>query len=165
MGDATKVDMGVCTVSFGGADLGYTAGGVKCKFTAETKEIEVDQEDAPIGERVMKQNFEVTVPLAEYDLERFEDLLPGATYTEDGTKKKLVLSGAAGTDLLDMSKELILTPSDSTSSNDKVTLLYAIPDPNFEFAYEKDNIRVYEVTFKAMKGTNGFVTFGDVTAA
>ncbi len=168
MSDATKVEMGVCSVTFDSVDLGYTAGGVKCSYSAETKEIEVDQEDAPIGERVTKQSFEVVIPLAEYDLERLASLLPGATYVEDSvddTKFKLTLSGSAGIDLLDMAKELVITPADSTNDSDKITLFYAVPTPNLEFAFEKENVRVYEITFKAMKGTNGFVLFGDATAS
>ena len=166
-GDSTKVEMGVCGVSFGGEDLGYTKGGVKVSYSTDSVEITVDQEDVPVSEIITKQTFEVKVPLAEYDIQRFADLLPGATYVVDGTtptKVKLVLSGAAGGDLLGMSQALILSPAGGTE-NDKITMHHAIPVPSLEFAYEKDNQRVFEVTFKAMKGVNGFVTFGDVTAA
>lgn len=168
MGTAANVKMGVCSVKFNSVDLGYTSGGVKCSFSTESKEIEVDQEDVPIGEIITKQNFQVEVPMAEYDLARLEELLPGATLVTDGTtptKKKLVLSGAAGSNLLDMAAELILEPAGETTDNFNVTLHHAVPIPSIEFAFEKENTRVFNVTFKALKGVNGWVTLGDVSAA
>lgn len=167
MGTAADVFMGVCSVEYDAVDLGYTQGGVRCSFKADTNEKTVDQEDAPIDELIIKQTFEVEVPLAEQNLNRFADLFPGATYTTSGTepniKEKLVLSGAAGASLLANAKILILKPAGGTA-NDWVTLHHAIPVPNIEFAYEKDKVRIYNVTFRALKGVNGFVTFGDTTA-
>lgn len=162
MGTASNVKIGVCNVSFDGVDLGYTKGGVTVSYSAETTEITVDQEDVPIDEIVMKQKFEVKVPMAEYDLTKLDKLLPGTTLVTDGTKKKLVFDGSAGTSLKDMAKQLVLTPVGGTN-NDKITVFYAVPVPNLEFKFEKDNVRIFEITFKALKGVNGFVAFGDTT--
>lgn len=163
MGTAANVKLGVCSVSFGGVDLGYTKGGVKVSYSAESMEKTVDQEDAPIGEIITKQNFEVKVPLAEYDLDKFVSLLPNATLYTDGTKKKLKLSGVAGTDLLSFVDDLVLTPM-GADANEKLTLLYAAPKTQMDFAYEKENVRVFEVTFRALKGALGWVQFGDPSA-
>lgn len=166
MGTAENVKLGVCNVAFGGIDLGYTKGGVSVSYSTESVEKTVDQEDAPIGEIITKQSFEVKVPMAEYDLQKLVNLLPDATLTIDSldsTKMKLGLGGSSGTDLLTMAKELILSPVGG-NVNDTITLHHAVPVANFEFAFEKDNVRVFEITFKALKGTNGFVTLGDVTA-
>lgn len=166
VGNAANVQMGVCTITYKSQDLGYTKGGVKVSYSTESLEKKVDQEDAPIGEIITNQKFEVKVPLAEYDLTRLASILPNAQLVTDKTtptKKKLVLTGAAGANLLTLSGELILKPMDGTA-NDWITVHHACPIPSLEFAYEKENIRIYEVTFKALKGTNGFVTFGDVTA-
>ena len=165
MGEKDNVMMGVCNVSFNSSDLGYTSGGVSVDYSAETVEKKVDQEDAPIDELVTSQAMEVTVPMAERDLSRLGDLLPGATYVvdeNDATAVKLVLTGAAGTTLASLAAPLILTPQGSTDENDKLTLYHAVPTPKVSFAYEKDNIRVYEVTFKALVGDDGWVVFGDL---
>lgn len=165
-GNAENVELGACTVAFGGNDLGYTSGGVNVTYSTESKEKTVDQEDVPIGEVIIKQAFEVKVPLAEKDLQRFSEFLPGAEYIVDSvdpTKTKLVLSGSAGTDLQKMAKKLIIAPVDG-DANDMITIHHAIPVPNLEFSFEKDNVRVYTVTFKALKGVNGFVTWGDSSA-
>lgn len=164
MGDATKVEMGVCNITYNAVDLGYTKGGVKISYSCDTVEKTVDQEDAPIGEIVTKQKFEVKVPLAEWDLAKLDTLLPTSTYTTGTGKSKLVISGAAGDDLTTTAQELIITPVGG-GENDKIHVHHAVARPNLEFAFEKDNVRVYEITFVALKGEDGFVTFGDPTAS
>lgn len=166
-GNADNVQMGTCTVEFGAADLGYTSGGVTVTYTAETTEKIVDQEDAPLDEVITKQGIECVVPLAEYSLARFKDLLPGATLVTDGTdptKVKLSISGAAGQSLGSLGKKLIIKPVDGDAS-DWVTITKAVPQPKLSFKYDKNNVRVYEVTFKGMK-TSGqpLYVFGDETA-
>ncbi|MGA1846767.1 hypothetical protein [Deferribacter abyssi] len=163
--NAAEVKMGYCDVSFDGQDIGYTKGGTRVSYSVETVEITADQEDAPIGEVVTKQNFEVTVPIEQYNLQLLAKLIPGATLVvdaTDSTKMKLEIAGASGVNLLDLAKELKIIPRGG-DANDQITVHHAVPIPKIEFAYEKDNVRVYEVTFKALKGTNGFVTFGDTT--
>lgn len=164
MGTPANVKLGVCNVTFKTTALGYTKGGVKVSYSAETIEKTVDQEDAPVGEVVNKQSFEVKVPMAEYDLDKMKELFPGASLVTDGTKKKLVLSGASGTDLSTLAGVLLLEPVGAANDNENITLHHAVPKSNIEFAFEKDNVRVYEVTFRAMKGVNGWVTLGDTTA-
>jgi len=167
MGDATAVNLGVCNVTFNASDLGYTKGGVKISYKADVIEKTVDQEDAPLDKIVTKQTFEVTVPLAEADLSRFASLLPGAVYVLDSglTKKKLSISGAGGVTTLSLANKLIIKPVGSEAiPNDWVTLFYAAPNVNLDFAYEKENVRVYNVVFKALKGVSGWVTFGDETS-
>jgi hypothetical protein len=163
MADSAKVMVGVANVEFDSVDLGYTKGFVKVNFSADTTETEVDQSDAALDETITKQNFEVVVPMAEYDLSKFEDIFPGAVYTVDGTKKKLVMSGLSGGSLSAMAKKLIIKPVGKTA-NEWLTLPHAVPRPSRSFAYEKENVRVYEVTFRALKGVNGYVIWGDETA-
>jgi hypothetical protein len=170
--DSAKVEMGVCNVEWDGSDVGYTKGFVKVNFSAESLESYVDQADAPLSEVITKQNFEVVVPLAETDLSRFEDFFPGATYVLDGgvgPAESLEMSGAAGANLADSAKKLIIKPLDAngvstTDANKWLTIQHAVAIPNISFAYEKENIRVFEVTFRALVGVNGFVVFGDETA-
>lgn len=164
MGTPAYVNMGVCEVTFSGTNLGYTKGGVQVNYTVETMDVIVDQEDAPIDSYITGQNFTVTVPLAEENWAVMETLLPGATLVTDGAKKKLVLSGAAGVSLSDLSAELIVNPTNE-DANYNVTVHHAIPTPSISFTYDKENVRVYSVTFKATVGASGFVTFGDTTAS
>lgn len=183
-GTPTNVKLGVCKVYFGdfssgwtlsdGKALGYTQGGVSVSYSTESQEVNVDQEDTPVQEKITKQIFEVTVPLAETSLALLAKLIPGATLVTDAvdaTKKKLVLSGSAVSSVSTLAQTLILVPNEDEDGvaeidNDTIVLHKANPLPNFSFAFEKDNARVYEVVFKALKADDGgFVTFGNPSAA
>lgn len=166
MADSTLVKMGVCNVEFDAADLGYTSGGVKVNFGSESVEVKVDQEAVPVDEVLTNQSLTIEVPLAEYDLDRFATVLPDATLVVDGVdanKKKLELGGSGGISLQAMAKKLVIKPENGDMYN--VTVPAAIPVPNLEFSYEKENVRVYTITFKALK-TSGEPLFimGDETA-
>lgn len=166
MANAGSVKLGVCYLKFKGVDLGYTQGGVKVTYKAEVQEKTVDQEDAPIGSVVKSQSFDVEVPLAEYDLSRLVEILPGATLITDpvdSTKKKLVLSGKAGIDTFARKGELVITSADG-DPNDTITLHNAVPDAQLDFSFSKDNVRVYKINFKALAGDTGYVSFGNPTA-
>lgn len=167
MADATLVKMGVCNLTFGGVDMGYTKGFVKLGYKIESVEKTVDQMDTPIDELITKQIMNVIVPMAEQNFEVFATLMPGATLTVDGTtptKKKLELSGAAGTTLGALGGILILTPVGG-DANDVVTLHKGLPIVNWDLSYDKENARVYNVEFKAAPDdTNQWVTLGDATA-
>ena len=164
-GNPEKVKMGVCWAEFDDSNLGYTSGNVRVTYNTESVEKRVDQEDAALDEMLTNQTFEVVVPLAEQDLARMADLFPGATVKGSGENMKLDLSGSSEGSLIDDAKKLVLKPKGSESKAiDWLTVHHALPRPTMNFAYEKENVRVYEVTFKALVGENGWVTFGDETA-
>jgi PKD repeat protein len=164
MADALKVKMGACEVYFDNANLGYTVGGVKVAYSIDTFEKTVDQEDAPIDEVVTKQNFEVTVPMAEYNLAKLVQFIPGAVLLGDDDvspgKLKLMITGESGKSLKGLAGKLVIKPKGGTM-NDWVTVYAAVPKPNIEFAFEKENTRVYNVVFRALKSGNNFVSLGD----
>ena len=174
-GTAADVQLGACEVYFGTIDtaldetdsMGYTQGNVGVSFSTESTSIEVDQEDAAISEIITSQIVEVTCPFAEQNLERMAMLLPGAIFTEDGTtatKQKLVLSGASGGSLNDKAGLLILKP-DTADATTWFTLHKAVPVANFSYSYDKESVRIIEITFKGLvHSTKGLCTFGDETA-
>lgn len=83
-----NVKLGVCRVTFGGADLGYTKGGVEVTVTSETHKVEVDQfGHSEINEYIMGRTVKVRVPMAETTLENLVRVMPGATLVEDGGTK------------------------------------------------------------------------------
>lgn len=88
MASNTKnVKLGVCSVSYGGVDLGLTQGGVEVTVASETHTVEVDQfGKTPINEYVMGRKVTVKVPLAETTLENLLATMPGSTLVTDGAK-------------------------------------------------------------------------------
>lgn len=97
--DTKNIHIGVGRISFKGADLGYTKGGIEMSVETETVPVTVDQ----FGETVVKENIkgrkvEISVPMAETTYANIAATLPGST---------LVLSGGtAATGSLQMSSAL-----------------------------------------------------------
>ena len=84
--DTRNVKLGVCSITFGGVDLGYTKGGVEVTVSTETKEVSVDQfGQTPIDERIMARKVTAKTPLAETTIENMAKIMPGSTLTVAGT--------------------------------------------------------------------------------
>ena len=83
-----NVKLGVCSVTFGGVNLGFTKGGVEVTVETETHEVTVDQMgNTPINEYITARTCTVTVPLAETTLENLVKIMPGATLVTDSTEE------------------------------------------------------------------------------
>ena len=83
--DTKNVKLGVCKLTLGGVDLGYTKGGVEVEVTSETHKVMVDQfGNSEINEYITGRTCMVRAPLAESTLENMVKIMPGATLTETG---------------------------------------------------------------------------------
>lgn len=82
----------------------------------------------------------------------------------DSVKRNVILTGEAGGSLLSDAFELVIKPLNK-SANYWITVHHAVPIPNMEFMYGKDEQRVFEVVLKGLVGQDGkWVEWGDVTA-
>lgn len=82
-----NVKLGVCRITFGGVDLGYTKGGVEVEVTTNTHPVTVDQfGESVINEFITKRDIKVKAPLAETTLENLVAIMPGSTLVTDGVK-------------------------------------------------------------------------------
>ena len=71
-----NVKLGVCSVTFGGTDLGYTKGGCEAEITTTTHKVMVDQfGDTEIDEIIQGRTVKVTVPLAEFVSRQRKEIL------------------------------------------------------------------------------------------
>lgn len=114
-----NVKMGVCQVSFGGEDLGYTKGGVDVTVATESKPIEVDQfGNSPINEIITGRTCKVKVPLAETTLENLVRIMPGATLVGAG--------GAEATGTVTLANAVPVT-GDSVTINGVVFTYRTVP--------------------------------------
>lgn len=169
--DVENVKLGACSVLWGTDDLGYTKGGVDVKITTSRKEVTVDQfGPTPINEYITGRMVEVTVPMAESDLDKLALALPGSTLVEDsgGSKKKLVVKTGAGTNLRSLAKKLVLHPTgvDAANKNEDFVIMLASPAGDMEFSFNFEDERVYSVTFKGYPDavSGELFMFGDETA-
>jgi hypothetical protein len=80
-----NVKLGVCSVTFGGVDLGYTKGGVEVAVATETHQVMIDQfGNTPVNELIMGRTCKATVPLAETTLENLVRIMPGSSLVDVG---------------------------------------------------------------------------------
>jgi hypothetical protein len=147
-----NIKLGACAVSFAGADLGYTKGGVEVEISTETLKVTVDQlGQTTISELIQGRNIKVTAPLAESVLANMVNLMPGSSMSTD--TKILSIKSAQGINLVDVAQELILTPQDG--SDFILTLPKAATAGNFTMAYKSDDVRVFSVEFSAYPDDTG----------
>lgn len=166
-----NVKLGVCRVSFGEEDLGFTKGGVEVSVETETHEVTVDQMgETPINEYIMSRTCTVTVPMAETTLENLVKIMPGATLVTDSTtdtKKYVNVPTGVGKSLLDVAQELVLHPianEDEDKSEDFV-IPKAATAGAMTYSYTVDEERVFECEFKAYADENGnLFKVGDTSA-
>ena len=147
-----NIKLGACKVSFGGVDLGYTKGGVQVEVATETLKVTVDQHgQTTMSELVQGRNITITAPLAESVLNNMVDLMPGSTLNEDDNA--VTITSAQGVNLIDVAKELVLTPQDTTDY--VLTIPKAATAGNFTMTYQSDDVRVFSVQFTAYPDDDG----------
>ena len=166
-----NVKLGVCRVTFGGTDLGFTKGGVEVSVETQTHEVTVDQMgDTPINEYITSRSCTVTVPLAETTLENLVKVMPGATLVTDtveATKKYVTVPTATGQSLLKVAQTLVLHPianADSDKSDD-FTVMRAATAGAMSYSYKLDDERIFSCEFKAYADEDGnLFKVGDTSA-
>ncbi|WBM72998.1 Ig domain-containing protein (plasmid) [Buttiauxella sp. WJP83] len=147
-----NIKLGACRVSFGGVDLGYTKGGVQVEVSTETLKVTVDQlGQTTISELVQGRNITITAPLAESVLQNMVDLMPGSTLNDEDNS--VTITSAQGVNLIDVAKELVLTPQDTTDYI--LTIPKAATAGNFTMTYQSDDVRVFSVEFTAYPDDDG----------
>lgn len=157
----TNVKLGVCKVTFGGENLGYTKGGVEVQVETESHVVSVDQlGTTPIGEYITGRSVTVRCPLAETTLDHLVAIMPGATKVSDvgppATAYAEVETGV-GTDLRTIAKVLRLHPIslvDTDKSEDFIIPL-AQTTGALNYAYKLDEERVFNVEFKGYADDDG----------
>ncbi|MGX4752062.1 hypothetical protein [Bacillus licheniformis] len=172
-----NVPIGPAIVEYGEGDdmvtYDITKGGIQFKVQTSKQDTTVDQYGDTIVKSTMKgRTAEVTIPFALHDLDRLAVAIPNSRLVTDGTdstKKKLVVSGKAGFDMLAAAKKLVIKPTaPSTTPNDYITipLAGAVADP--EYTYDSDNERIANLAFVAYPDTDNdgdLFIMGDESAA
>lgn len=151
--NADNVQLGTCSVDFGGTDLGLTKGGVEVQVQTSTYKITVDQfGSTEVNEYITGRNCMVKVPMAETSLTLLQHVIPNSTLVTDGvdaTKKKITVTTSMGQTLRSFAAKLTLHPIANASGekNEDFVIPIACPKGEFTFAYKVDEERVYAVEF------------------
>lgn len=156
-GDASNIRLGTCNIYLGGEEaehfLGLTIGGVEVEVTTETQQTMVDQYgDTIVNETIRGRNLVVRTQLAETTVDNMVALMPGAELYETGGKKAVVKTGV-GINLLNIAQQMVLRPVNKDGDSPVKDEDFVIPQIStaggMQFAYSKDNERVFNVEFRA----------------
>ena len=147
-----NVKVGVCSVNFGGVDLGYTKGGVEVEVTTEKYTVTVDQfGQTPVNDYVIGRTIQVTTPLAETTVDNLIATMPGATKvidSVDNTKIKAEVKTGLGTNLIDVADKLVLHPKAAGAGvNEDIVIPKAATAGGMNFAYNLDAERIFNVVW------------------
>jgi hypothetical protein len=163
---AENINLGTCSISFDGTDLGLTIGGVEVAVDTNSYETTVDQfGETVVGSRITGRNVTAKVPMAETTLGNLVLIMPGAVLSGDGNK--VSVSTGIGTDLLAAAKVLILHPVDLAAGDKSqdFTIPLASTPGGINFAYKIDEERIYMAEFKGFPDAAGLLfTYGDPAA-
>ena len=164
-----NVKLGVCSITFGGVDLGYTKGGVEVEVATETFKVMIDQfGNTPIKEYITARTCIVRVPLAETTLDNIVATMPGSTKIVDTTKERVDVVTNISADLKAIAQVLSLHPvSAGADLNEDFTVPLAATGGALSYAYKLDEERIFNVEFNAYPDdTQGGLLFqiGDLTA-
>lgn len=125
-------------------DIGYTEDGVTITYTADTNDIEVEEETFPIDEALIKETAEVTCNMAESSLANIANAMAGAVLSGNiltlgaGTLKTLNLR-IEGTNPAGYLRQIFIPKASATGA--------------VGMSYKKGEKTVVPVTFRAIKAT------------
>lgn len=143
--NSQNVSLGPCQVTLNGVDLGHTQGGVVLHYEIETHDTLVDKYgNTPIEKYLLGEKLYVTVPMAEYVLEKMELAIPLGTVAG----QKMQIGSVAGKKMSDYSGQLILHPLEMGSDKDLDVIIYkAVAVSNVEVTFGADSERIMSVEF------------------
>lgn len=148
--DVTNVQVGVCTVSFGGTDLGHTKGGVEVSYEPVLHDVAVDKYgETPVEQYLVGEKLTVKVPLAEYTIANLRRAMPQATFA-GAANSRITLGAAAGKKSTDDALQLVLHPINEGTRRHDIVLYKAIVSGQVVLPHKVDEEKVVEVTFMAL---------------
>ncbi len=153
-----NVLVGVATLSIkypvGGSYVtaGFTEDGVTLEYTADTTDIEVEEETFPIGRVIAKEKLAVTCNMAESSLYNMDKAIAGSVLAAS------TITIGAGTNK-EMSIKIVGTNPAGYDRTIEIPL--ATATGTVGMGYKKDEITVVPVTFEALKGASDVCTIVD----
>ncbi len=171
-----NVKLGICSVVFGGVDLGYTKGGVEVEVGTETFKVMIDQfGNTPIKEYITARTCVVRCPLAETTLEVLKEIMPGATFTDLSVKQVTTFVAATPTNTTEYKITVNGTnyafTTTTTAAGDLVDGLLAVVNADSSRAMNAANVADELVltaviggeAYTAIEATDSAGTFDSVT--
>lgn len=154
MADATKIQLGPCTVTYKGRDMGHTIGGVTVTYTPDFHDTVVDKFGSSVVEKfLVGEKFMAECNLAEWSLANLQDAVNQSTLQGDDS---ISVGSAAGKKASANAGLLVLHPvaNASTNKNDDVAIYKAVVTSELKIEHKNDGEKVLPVTFDGLIDEN-----------
>lgn len=151
MADATKIQLGVCDVTYKGVNLGHTIGGVTVTYTPDYHETSVDAYGSGVVEKfLVGERLKAKVNLAEFTIANLQNainqgVLQGDDAVSVGSKAGKRASANAGLLLL----HPVNSPANDTRQFD-VSIYKAVVTNELAIEHKNDGEKVLPVEFDGL---------------
>lgn len=150
MADITKVKVGVCSVTFGGIDLGHTKGGVEVSYEPIHKDVMVDTYgQTPVQKYLIGEKFTAKVPLAEYSIANLRNAMPQTEFA-GAANARVTIGHKAGQAATADAQQLVLHPIAEGTRAFDIVMYKAYSESSVVLSHKIDEERVIEVEFVAL---------------
>lgn len=136
-------------------EVGYTEDGARFEYTADTVDIEVEEETFPVERPIVRESLAVVVNMAESSLFNIDkaiagSILAGTTITIGGGANKTMGVRLTGTNPAGFARTITIPLATATGA--------------VGMAYRKGEKTVVPATFQALKGAGDVATIVDAAA-
>jgi len=133
-------------------DVGYTEDGVTFEYTADTVDMEVEEETFAINRVIAKETLAITCNMAEISVDNLNDAMPGAVrignvITLDAGVNKTMNLKIQGTNLAGFHREILIPNATTTAM--------------VGMSYRKGEKTIIPITIQALKGISDTCTIVD----
>lgn len=151
MADATKIQLGVCTVVYKGVDLGHTIGGVTVTYTPDFHDTSVDQYGTSVVEKfLVGERLKAKFNLAEFTIANLQNAINQGTLQGDDA---VSVGSAAGKRASAKAGLLVLHPINSPASDTRqfdVAIYKAISTSELAIEHKNDGEKVLPVEMEGL---------------
>lgn len=150
MADVTNVQVGDCTVSYNGLDLGHTKGGVEVSYEPEHHDVMVDKYGNTIVQKyLIGEKLTAKLALAEYTIANLRNAVPKATFA-GAANTRITMGAASGKKATDSAFQLVLHPRNEGTRRHDVIFYKAYVASTIVLPHKVDEEKLVEVTFEAL---------------
>lgn len=150
MADITNVQVGVCSVSFNGIDLGHTKGGVEVSYEPVHHDITVDKYGETIVEKVLTgEKLTAKVPLGEFTIANLRNAIPQSQFA-GAANARITIGANAGKKAKEDAYQLVLHPLAEGTRRHDIVFYKAYVASQITLQHAVDEEKIIEVTFEAL---------------
>lgn len=150
MPDVANVQVGSCSVTYNGLDLGHTKGGVVVSYEPVHTDVMVDAYGETVVEKFLRgEKLTAKVPLTEFTIANLRNAMPQSQFA-GAANARITIGAKAGKKAKEDSYQLVLHPLIEGTRRHDIVLHKAYVASTVELNHTVDEQKIIEVTFEAL---------------